>query len=113
MVNEEEHEKKVEYNEDDLVKRISSAESWEEKEKLREFIIRHGKEFVSNRKKDILEKYNGMHIAVINDTIVDSDSNYSSLANRVFKKYGDRTIYIPYISEKEIVSKAPSPHVVR
>ncbi|MDE2940674.1 MAG: DUF5678 domain-containing protein [Chloroflexota bacterium] len=43
---------------------------------------------------ELLPEYRGRFVAVINQTVIDSDVDYVPLMDRVHEKYGDRPIVI-------------------
>ncbi len=67
--------------------------------------------YYEEHKESLLKKYGGKYIAIINNEVIDSDSDFSQLANRVYKKYGYQTIYMPFVGTKERVVKIPSPKI--
>lgn len=69
------------------------------------------KEYYKENKNELLKKYKGKHIAIIGKKVVDSDKDFSKLAQKIYKKYGYQTIYMPFVEEKEEIVKIPSPSV--
>jgi hypothetical protein len=52
-----------------------------------------------------LQKYNGQFIAIYKENIIDSDTDYRKLVNRVKKLY-DKSVYMTLISSRGIVAPA-------
>jgi hypothetical protein len=62
------------------------------------------------RNKDLLTyHYNGEYIAILNDTVIDHDANFSALAQRIYKKIGYISIYMPLVTLKRRVLRFESP----
>ena len=71
------------------------------------------KEYYKENKNDLLKKYKDKYIAIIGKKIVDSDKDFSELIKRVYKKYGYKNIYIPFVEEKEKIVNIPSPILIK
>lgn len=78
-------------------------------EKIR--IIRQAKQWHKLHKEEILKRYKGKYISVIlnpqkgldtslEEAIVDVAKDFYQLATKVYKKYGYKTIYMPFISRR-------------
>ena len=74
-------------------------------------IFEMSKEYYKENKNELFKKYKGKHIAIINNKVVGSDKDFSKLAQRIYKKYGYQTIYMPFVEEKEEIVEIPSPSV--
>jgi hypothetical protein len=74
-------------------------------------IIGLGKKYFEANKKDLLKKYQNKYIAILNNKVVGSDKYFSKLAERIYKKYGYQTIYMPFVSEQKRIVKIPSPRI--
>ncbi len=64
-------------------------------------------------KPDLLRRYRGEHLAIINRRVFDHDPDFSALAYRVFAKVGVRSIFMPWCVEGEPIVHLPSPHVIK
>ena len=62
-------------------------------------------------KENLLRKYKSKYIAILNNKVVGSGKDFSKLAQRVYKKYGYQTIYMPFVDIKEKVVRIPSPRI--
>lgn len=87
-------------------------------------IIRQAKQWHELHKEKILDKYEGKHIAIIlNPTkglrtpfrkaIVGAARDFHKLAERIYKKYGYKTIYMPFIRRGPIYRTIQVPSVLR
>lgn len=76
-----------------------------------EEILRLAKRYYEENKEALLKKYGGKYIAIFNNKVIGSDKDFSKLAQRVYKKYGYQTIYMPLVKTEERVVKIPSPRV--
>lgn len=63
-------------------------------------------------KRKLLRRYGGEYVAIINKRVVDHDEEFGPLAQRVFKRYGVRSIAMPRVVPGEEVADIPSPRVV-
>jgi hypothetical protein len=84
----------------------------EDQEERQLAIIRKGKAYFDKHKDEIIAKYDGENIAIIDDEIVDHDKEFSNLAKRVYEKYGYRTIYMPLIGKEKFIIHSPSVRVL-
>lgn len=63
-----------------------------------------------NRSK-LLPRYPGEYVAIIDGAVVDHDHDFSALAERVFGRFGYRSIYMPRVQRDEAVVRIRSPRV--
>lgn len=96
----------------------SSAETvyWAEYEKARhknplEELNLNKKVFEANF-ESLIEEYEGSYVAVVDKKIVDNDMNKFHLLDRIYEKYGYRTVYVEKVTREKKVAKLPSPHIV-
>ena len=75
-------------------------------------IIEAGKKYYLKNKKEIEKNYIGKFIAIIDDKVADFSEDFSKLSKKVYKKYGYKTIFMTYVSEKDQIIKAPSTRVL-
>ena len=62
------------------------------------------------RNKDLLTRtYNGEYIAILDNKVMDHDTSFSALAQRVYKKLGYVSIYMPFVTTKRRVLRFESP----
>ncbi len=61
--------------------------------------------------ESLLRKYEGKYIAILNNKVIDSGKDFSKLAQRVYRKYGYQTIYMPFVEAKKKIVKIPSPRI--
>ena len=53
------------------------------------------REFLEQNWKQFNAKYAGQYIAVLGTSVLDSDVDFSSLASRVYRRFGYRRIFMP------------------
>lgn len=70
-----------------------------------------GKKYFEENKKSLLKKYKNKYIAILNNEVIASAKDFSKLAQRVYKKYGYQTIYMPLVLEEKKVVRIPSPRI--
>lgn len=68
-------------------------------------------EYFQENKTEILEKYKGNFIAILDNAVVDHDKEFSELAKRVYEKFGYQTTYMPFVESEPRVLRIPSPRV--
>jgi hypothetical protein len=60
----------------------------------------------------LLARYRGQYLAVIDGRVVDHDSDFSALAERVFARHGARRVFMPRVQEKDAPARMRSPRRV-
>ena len=73
--------------------------------------IEEAKRYFRENRAEILGKYRGMFVAVVENSIVDCDKDFSELAKRIYEKFGYQTIYMPFVESEPSVLRIPSPRV--
>ena len=68
--------------------------------------------FEANRQR-LLRRYPNEFVAILNRTIVDHDREFAGLVQRVFAKYGVRSIAMPQVTAQERVVHLASPRIAR
>jgi hypothetical protein len=74
-------------------------------------ILCKAKKYYEKNLENLVERYSGKYIAILNNEVVDSDKDFSNLAKKVYEKYGYQTIYMPFVDVKKKVFKIPSPRI--
>lgn len=64
-------------------------------------------------KRQLLPRYRGQHLAILNRRVIDHDRDFNTLAQRVFAKVGVRPIFMPLCIEGERTVHLRSPHLVK
>jgi len=70
--------------------------------------------------KEILKEYEGKYIAIIlnpkkgihtplKEAIIGSAKDFHELASKVYRKYGHKTIYMPFITKSPVTRKVQIP----
>jgi len=73
--------------------------------------FQEARRYFQENKAQILEKYNGDFIAILDNLVVDRDRSFSELAIRVYEKFGYQAIYMPFVESEPSVLRIPSPRV--
>jgi cell division protein FtsZ len=68
--------------------------------------------FEANR-QELLAKYEGKHIAILNGKVVGADDDFSTLAEGVYNRYGYKDIYMPKIKKERTILHIPTPQIKR
>jgi len=63
-----------------------------------------------NRSK-LLQRYRGEYVAIVDRAVVDHDRDFNALAERVFGRFGYRSIYMPRVQREEVVVRIRSPRL--
>ncbi len=71
------------------------------------------KEYVQQNGSRLEAEYGGHYIAVIAGSVVDSDKDFSALAERVFSKFGYKPIFMPLIERNRRVYRIPGPRMTK
>jgi len=74
-------------------------------------IFELAKRYYLNNKGRLLKAYKGKYIAILNNKVIGSDKDFSRLAQRVYRKFGYQTIYMPLVEKKEEVVRIPAPRI--
>jgi len=74
-------------------------------------ILEAGKKYYEEHKNILLKKYIGKYIAILNNRVIGSSKDFSKLAQRIYKKYGYQTIYMPFVEAEKKIVKIPSPRI--
>ena len=73
--------------------------------------FQEAKKYFEENKAQILEKYKGNFISILDNAVVDHDTEFSKLAKRVYEKFGYQSIYMPFVESEPRVLRIPSPRV--
>ena len=73
--------------------------------------LQEAKRYFQENKAQILERYRGDFIAILNNAVLDHDRSFSELAKRVYEKFGYQTIYMPLVESEPAVLRIPSPRI--
>lgn len=73
--------------------------------------FQEARRYFQENKAQILEKYKGDFIAIIENAVVDHDKEFPALAKRVYEKFGYQTTYMPFVESEPRVLRIPSPRV--
>lgn len=68
--------------------------------------------FEANRKR-LLRRYHDEYVAILNRKVVDHDREFEPLAQRVFAKYGVRSIAMPRVTSHQRIVHLRSPRIAR
>lgn len=63
-----------------------------------------------NRSK-LVRRFRGKYVAIIDAAVVDHDRDFSALAARVFRRFGNRSIYMPHVQAEDHVMQIRSPRL--
>ena len=61
----------------------------------------------------LLRKYGGQYVAIVDASVVDHDGDFATLATRVFRRFGNRNIYMPRVQRGEPLARIRSPRIAR
>lgn len=75
--------------------------------------FQEGKAFWEANRQKLLDKYEGKYIAILNREVVDTDDDFSILAERVYSRYGYKDIYMPKVERKRTILHVPTPQIKR
>jgi len=78
-------------------------------EPVAKYTFEEGKTYYERNKDFLTHKYNGEYIAIWDNEVMDHDTSFSALAQRVYKKLGYVSIYMPFVTSKRRVLRFESP----
>lgn len=93
--------------------------AWREREQARAWqaeqqrILERERTAFERLKPELLKTHPGKWVAIVDGQLVDSDDDEDALVQRVYAKYGHRTIFVEEVRETPRVYEFPSPEVVR
>lgn len=68
-----------------------------------------GKAYFERNKEFLTSRFEGQYIAIWENDVLDNDTSFSSLAQRVYKKLGYVSIYMPFVTSRRRVLRFESP----
>ena len=75
--------------------------------------FQEAKKYFQENTAQILGKYKGEFIAILDNAVADHDTEFSELAKRVYEKFGYQTIYMPFVESETRILKMSSPRVTK
>ncbi len=69
------------------------------------------RKFIEENREALQAAYTDRYIAVLGASVLDSDPDFSALAERVFRQVGYRPIFMPFIGKSERVYRVRSPRI--
>lgn len=69
--------------------------------------------FVAQNFDELKHTFSGRYIAVLGSSVLDSDIDFSALAERVYQRFGYRRVFMPFIGRTKRIYRIPSPRIVR
>ena len=79
--------------------------------KLEEEEFEEGRQYYQRNRSRFASRYKGQYVAVVGGEIVDSDVDFSKLADRVYRRYGYRDIFMPKVEEQGMSAEVRSPQL--
>ncbi len=71
--------------------------------------LHHDMEWYQKNRANLLRRYQGEYVAIVEATVVDHGPDFSALATRVFARFGNRNIYMPRVETGEPTARIRSP----
>ena len=81
---------------------LSSDDEWE-----------RARQAFERMRSELVKTHKGRFVAILNNQVVDTDSEMGTLARRVYARFGYRPIYMQKVTEHPRVARISSPRVVR
>lgn len=75
--------------------------------------LRDSMRWYEKHRRDLLRRYPGEYVAVMNRKVLDHDRDFEALAGRVFARVGVRPIFMPRVQEGEARARIRSPRRAR
>jgi len=73
----------------------------------------HDMAWYRKHQAELLRRYRGEYVAIVDGAVVDHGSDFSALAGRVFARFGSRSVYMPRVQATEPVARIRSPRRAR
>lgn len=73
--------------------------------------FREARVYFETHRESLLIQYEGKYVAILNGRVIDSDTDFSQLAERVYRREGYRDIFMPRVERRPSVLMVPSPRV--
>lgn len=64
-------------------------------------------------KRKLVRRYSGQYVAIVDGHVVDHDKEFAPLAQRVYKRFGVRAVFMPKVVPEQRVVHLPSPQLAR
>lgn len=71
------------------------------------------RQWYERHRGELLARYRGEYLAVIDREVVDHDRDFSALAARVFARHGTQPVFMPRVQERDEPARMRSPRRVR
>ena len=71
--------------------------------------LRESMEWYAANRTDLLERYPGQYVAIVDNEVVDHDEAFEALATRVFARIGVKPIFMPRVVEGDEQIRVRSP----
>ncbi|HSB60194.1 MAG TPA: DUF5678 domain-containing protein [Vicinamibacteria bacterium] len=75
--------------------------------------LRESMRWYEGNRRDLLSRYEGEYIAVLDRAVLDHDRDFETLAARVFARLGVRPVFMPHVQEGEARARVRSPRRMR
>ena len=72
-----------------------------------------GEVYCTKNIEALISRFEGKYIAIWEDDVIDSDTSFSALAQRVYKKLGYVSVYMPFVTSKRQILRFASPKYKR
>lgn len=83
-----------------------------EAEKSESALFHADQEWFAQHKHGLLKQYRGQFVAIVGGQVVDSDQDFSKLAQRFYGWYGYRDLYMPKVTEEVGPVRIPAPRAL-
>lgn len=75
--------------------------------------LRREQRWFERQRERLLRKYQGQYVAIVGEAVLDHDSDFEALAERVFASQGVRDVFMPLVSASQPAMRVRSPRVMR
>lgn len=93
--------------------RTRATEPMQTQHRQERAVFEEERNYFDQHKAALLRDFSGKYIAIVDERVVDSDPDSGQLAIRVYKRFGYKAIYMPYVCEKPRVLRIPSPRIAK
>jgi len=76
-----------------------------------QYTFKQGKAYFERNRNSLMSQYLGKYVAIWDEEVLDSDKDFSPLAERIYRKLGYVPLYIPFVSAEQPSAMIHSPKI--
>ena len=92
-------------------KSMAQPKITQKKRRSLQYSFEQGKAYFERNRNSLVSQHLGKYVAIWNDEVLDTDKDFSSLAERVYRKLGYVPLYMPFVSVEQPDAIIHSPKI--